>query len=667
MRIININNNNIYPRITFKSYIELLLNILIIVPSIIYFLYLKQKNSKINSNNIKYKSDTQSPNNTQSFFRSLAITLQGSYTKEEIIEKIQYKDIVDKLSKKKYYGKWFTPSSENRTLIIGEATSGLTLIKFSKALQEYTKEEALALLVNNYENNYINHWLHHSSYIISKSLKLIPDKINNDFILEGKWETELEYGEIFDTKISRRYPCSSNYTFIFKMKKASYFINVKDGENYTVFFDTIDERNFKANLSSYCGFNMSMEMYSEEENSEYYDKKKERKKVFKYFILITVICLLSVLSNVIMINGLNNDNRDVAQCLPLFCLGFNINWHIYCSLTHIVWSFTYKDFYYEFNTIGLLYIINIIFYDFRLSCLFWSKIEYQESNRIYIQKRMIYYTSFYLFFFTSFFILSDLFLYYPTIIIIALLTWTPQIIYNSIYNNKYIYPFIYIISSSLDKLIFGFYFRGYDSNFFRIKGNKTFISILICFILSNFIILYLQYKKGARFFLGKKCQKNEYKTKKELIDTIKDVDKMECVICLMPIFFEENKEINNLNSTEIDNNQNNIVNNSINSSRNEIKINNELPLEDINDNNNKNKNKNILKKTKKKKFNKINCKFSINCFEFLYKFKKISTSVNKKYMSTPCNHVFHKECLEKWLLLKKECPSCRHDLSDIII
>ena len=32
-------------------------------------------------------------------------------------------------------------------------------------------------------------------------------------------------------------------------------------------------------------------------------------------------------------------------------------------------------------------------------------------------------------------------------------------------------------------------------------------------------------------------------------------------------------------------------------------------------------------------------------------------------MKTPCNHVFHKECLEKWILLKKECPNCRHDLS----
>ena len=39
---------------------------------------------------------------------------------------------------------------------------------------------------------------------------------------------------------------------------------------------------------------------------------------------------------------------------------------------------------------------------------------------------------------------------------------------------------------------------------------------------------------------------------------------------------------------------------------------------------------------------------------------------NKPYMSTPCNHVFHRDCLERWLYLKKECPNCRNDLSNFI-
>ena len=32
------------------------------------------------------------------------------------------------------------------------------------------------------------------------------------------------------------------------------------------------------------------------------------------------------------------------------------------------------------------------------------------------------------------------------------------------------------------------------------------------------------------------------------------------------------------------------------------------------------------------------------------------------YMITPCNHVFHKQCLEEWMEQKLECPICRAPL-----
>lgn len=283
---------------------------------------------------------------------------------------------------------------------------------------------------------------------------------------------------------------------------------------------------------------------------------------------------------------------------------------------------------------------------------------------------MCYYSSFYILIFISFFFLTYLFVYYPAITIITLLCWTPQIIYNAIYYNKYIYPIIYLISCSFDKIFFGIYFRGYDNNFLRIKGNKNINFIIIGYIISNLIFLFLQYKKGPRFFLRKKYQKNKfdaYKTKKELIELNKDVDKIECVICLMPIFYTENGDLYtyNLNENEIGNNKISLNNQSNNTSRSEIKINNELSL------NNNIKTENKILKIKKKNchkfiFNKKKGNKIVNFFEIFYKFKKIIINKNKQYMITPCNHVFHRECLEKWFSLKKECPNCRNDLSAII-
>ena len=55
-------------------------------------------------------------------------------------------------------------------------------------------------------------------------------------------------------------------------------------------------------------------------------------------------------------------------------------------------------------------------------------------------------------------------------------------------------------------------------------------------------------------------------------------------------------------------------------------------------------------------FNILLCK---NFFTF---YKRPLHSEGKPYMLTPCNHVFHSECLEKWLEYKKECPNCRKSM-----
>ena len=34
----------------------------------------------------------------------------------------------------------------------------------------------------------------------------------------------------------------------------------------------------------------------------------------------------------------------------------------------------------------------------------------------------------------------------------------------------------------------------------------------------------------------------------------------------------------------------------------------------------------------------------------------------KKYMLAPCEHLFHRDCLEQWMDVKMECPICRKDL-----
>jgi hypothetical protein len=64
---------------------------------------------------------------------------------------------------------------------------------------------------------------------------------------------------------------------------------------------------------------------------------------------------------------------------------------------------------------------------------------------------------------------------------------------------------------------------------------------------------------------------------------------------------------------------------------------------------------------------KKKCVFE-GCRESFWNFHEGSMNVNKKpYMMTPCRHFFHTPCLESWFKQKKECPSCRQEIDNVMI
>ena len=143
----------------------------------------------------------------------------------------------------------------------------------------------------------------------------------------------------------------------------------------------------------------------------------------------------------------------------------------------------------------------------------------------------------------------NIFFNYALILLLCFCLWIPQIIFNIKKNNRYSYPFLYIISSSFAKLIFPIYFRAFKNNFIDSKVNSNLIVKMILFVIFTIIILYIQIFSEPRFMLPKSFHKNEYnfyKTKKEIISLIKDIELEECVICLSPIFEKELKQNNKM-------------------------------------------------------------------------------------------------------------------------
>ena len=55
-----------------------------------------------------------------------------------------------------------------------------------------------------------------------------------------------------------------------------------------------------------------------------------------------------------------------------------------------------------------------------------------------------------------------------------------------------------------------------------------------------------------------------------------------------------------------------------------------------------------------------------NFLNYFLDFHTVSKKKNKKaFMMTPCNHIYHSECLEGWINQNRVCPSCRREIPSI--
>jgi len=52
-------------------------------------------------------------------------------------------------------------------------------------------------------------------------------------------------------------------------------------------------------------------------------------------------------------------------------------------------------------------------------------------------------------------------------------------------------------------------------------------------------------------------------------------------------------------------------------------------------------------------------------FDCVICYSEIDVRNRRGYMLAPCDHLFHRACLEQWMEVKMECPICRHDLPSL--
>ncbi len=219
------------------------------------------------------------------------------------------------------------------------------------------------------------------------------------------------------------------------------------------------------------------------------------------------------------------------------------------------------------------------------------------------------YTRFYFFLIGCIFISYQFHEYHRSLVFLASSFWIPQILVNIERNCRKPYHMSFLVGMSITRLFEPLYYYGCPKSFIPLISEdktsqfspNTAIGLLM-WVGFQVLILRLQRMYGARFFVPKFLLPKEYDYYRTIPITIASQDDLDCVICMEPV---------NAQKSHVASSDNNINTNNPASSMER---------------------------------------------------GEISTSNNKQHVITPCNHVFHEECLQRWCVQKMECPTCRTTL-----
>ena len=627
-----INNNNKFIHMLKKILFFLFMFIMLLFASYkinFYYkeiLHIKKEKNYINNEDIslpsskmiissKRKLNSTSNNNIPNGnFKSLNLT---SHTdKEENIEFIREKfngdySFILNISSNDYIGNWSKFSSTKNNFFDKNINEGIAELFFQRTKNRNNLIINLKSRTNSFridailrEGKYIDKYVKiNFTFFISDNIEKLLK--NNDTIVLYNNFTKFDFTKINFLKSKQREKIErGNITLILEKEEYSHATSYKKrimSQFYKVHL-IVSSKELNVTINSQIS-----------NNDELGHKVRIYSFILSIFGLIEIVHILKLIMNI-------NDNPDIANKLSIFSIIINCYFKAMICIMHFFLSIstTDEDMSYQFGVPTIIYFFGFTGFELKLLLLVFRKRNNRLGNQELYRKRLL---CLYLFFYfsLSFMILNikECLTNYLLILFVYCLSWLCQILYSIGVNTRPPMSRMYIVSLSLSRLYLPIYIKGLDGNIFDLKPSYLKVSSLIIITFIEVIILLLQKSFGARTILPKKFRRRGFDYYRDKVNIEMHVSKNpNCVICLESL------------NVEVDENFNTVT----------------------------------KKEKVKTSFDKILhlCYFD-KVEEKIKKWLKNMEGKNdkKKYMITPCDHVFHTLCLEKWMRQKNECPYCK--------
>ena len=565
------------------------------------------------SNNLRFLSQVENSNSEILSFNLLEAI------NSNITELALYYEFVENITSHSYYGKWENLKlDENNKNIFVDNYGDIELIFQKKRTGNYflnlnqKNNSNITVQFMIKDGGYIDNFIQGNFSFNFKNIPLISnlDKDHFSIMLENITMT-YAYGHYMD--LGKKKNLNNTYINMTFYKKPENFINkithIISSTAYSMIEFNIYTKpdlnnNNDKNKNDLKNFEISF-------TNKAYGVQKYPIKILNYSIILTFLAFIEIYFSTKFLL-IVNENIQMALNIDLITIFVQIMWtSLICGVNFFL-SLTYEPLTYEYGMPSMTYFILFSIFLLRILFIGWKSryIELLFNDAAQFRKKLF---RFYLvFYFLLLCTLISIKLWYTYFIFTFFLfggTWIFQIYYSAKNGTKPPMPILYIITTSLFKMLIPIYLKAYNNNIFSLRPNyaKVFLCISVVFI--EAIIVILQKLLGPKFFIPKKYRE-------QVFDYYKDVDEImeqnrndECVICL------ENLDNLNVNNDNRENNEDEVF-----------------------------KNKNLIEKLA----------------VVIQKWNENKS--NKPYMKTPCGHVFHSRCLETWLEIKNECPYCRQKI-----
>ena len=344
-----------------------------------------------------------------------------------------------------------------------------------------------------------------------------------------------------------------------------------------------------------------------------------RQKVRIYSFILSIFGLFEIYHILHLIMKIN-DNNEYGNKLSILSITINCYFKVLICIVHFFLSISTldEDMSYQFGVPTIIYFFGFTGFELKLLLLVFRTRNDNNINQVIYRKRLL---CLYVFFYVSLSLMvlniRECLKNYYLILTIYIFSWLSQILFSIITNTRPPMSRMYIICLSMSKLFLPIYLKAFDGNIFDLKPSYFKVYLIVIIIIAEIIVLLLQKSFGARTILPKKYRKRGFDYYKDKVNIEMHVSKNpNCVICLESLMVEVDENFNTIQKKE---------------------------------------------KTKK------SCNKIIHLCFFDRVTRKIKRWIDnmegktrkKKYMITPCDHVFHTVCLEKWMRQKNECPYCK--------